>query len=351
MEVGYYTGYFSTLLKSNWALSVKQRWDAKRVVRYSKKIDINIYKTLPEMIEVEHRVSKALEKEELTIEELNEFFKYSYQLVINSSYEDEIILRAEKHLIENMEKFHELMDNMKRNEKITRMDINNRMISNVEKELEYLSKKFALIIKKQTEIAIGRSRDEMGEVMNLITQSHKHNKDTFMTAFRQKFSSITSQTYLAKLAFNYDIRHEKKLVLRLERLSVRLEEQKKLFERILNNIDKRYNELPKTVQKFKEIVEESEKDIGGAFFYSYKIKKRDFLMMLTMLVNSDVFKNLNAKWVRMHFMPAIPTEARTKGVEKIEEKAAEKIHVVAQALRISINAEEDIEKRVMPLLR
>ena len=349
--MGFYTEYFSTLLKSDWALSIKQRWDSKRVVRYSRKADKLIYVTLPEEVEVKHKVTSALKDEDKAIEAINEVIKYGLQLAFNSSYEDETILRAEKHLIENMEKFHELMDKMKKDEKITKAYINNQMILNVERELEYLSKKFALIIKKQTQIAIGRAREEMKQVMTIIDQSHKYDKDSFMTAFRQKFSSNTSQTYLPRLAFNYDIKHEKGLILRLERLSVRLEEQKKLFERILNNINIRYKELPKIVQKFKEIVEESEKDIEGVFLYSYKIKKRDFLMMLTMLVNAGVFKKLNVRWVRMHFMPAIPTETRIKDVEKIEGKAAEKIHVVAQALRILINAEENIEKQAIPLLR
>ena len=91
--------------------------------------------------------------------------------------------------------------------------------------------------------------------------------------------SIKNQTYLARLAFSYDIRHEKRLILRLERLCVRLEEQKKKFEKILNNLSKNFKDLPKVVEQFKAIVQESEKDIEGAFFYSYKIKKRDFLLI------------------------------------------------------------------------
>lgn len=338
--MGYYTEYFSTLLKSNWVLALKQRWDSRRVVRYSRLADKEIYKVLPEKVEVEHKVSEALKDEDKAVEAISLVIKYGLQLAFNSSFEDEIVLRTIKHLIENMEKFHQIMVQTK----------NKPGLAKVERELGNLSRKFAIMIGDQAKSAQRREREEMKDVMNLITQSHRYNADTFMTAVKQRFSSITSQTLLARYAFRHDIQHEKRLVLALERLCVRLEEQRKLFERTLNNINKRYKELPKVVNKFKEIIEESENDIKGAFFYSYKIKKRDFYMMLTMMVNANVLKNLDIKWLRMHFMPAIPTEARIRDIEDLEKKLGEKLHVVAQALRIEITAQSAIAKKAMPLI-
>ncbi len=344
--MGYYTDYFSTLLKSNWALSVKQRWDSRRVVRYSRQADKLIYKVLPEKVDIEHKVTQALKDDTKAIEAINEVIKYGLQLAFNSSYEDETILRAIKHLIETMGHFHEIMNKVKQDPKLS----NNSNLRKMEAELENLSKKFVIMIRNQTQKAQGQEREEMKEVMNLVAQSHKFDSDSFMTAVKQKFSTITSQTILARYAFRFDIKHEKRLVNALERLSIKLEEQRNMFQRILNNLSKRYKDLPKVVQKFQDIVLESEKDIEGAFLYSYKIKKRDFNMMLTMMVNADILKKLNLKWIRMHFMPATPTEARIKDIENLEKKLGEKIHVVAQALRIEINAQEDIAKKALPIL-
>lgn len=341
--MGYYTEYFSTLMKGPWALAVKERWDSRRVIRYSRQADKLIYDVLPEKVEVEHKVTQALRDEDKATDAINEVIKYGLQLAVNSSFEDEVILRAIKHLIENMQKFHEI---------IIRMKGGNIMGVNVvalESQLETLSKKFAIMIKNQTQKAEGQEREEMKDVMNLIKQSQEFDKETFVTAVKQRFSSINKQTLLARFALRYDIQHEKKLVLALERLSVRLEEQKKLFERILTNLKVRYNQLPGVVSKFKQIVEEAEKDIQGAFFYSYKIKKRDFNLMLTMLVNAEVLRKLNLKWVRMHFMPAVPTEARIKDIENLEKKMGEKLHVIAQALRIELNAQEDLARKALPL--
>ena len=207
------------------------------------------------------------------------------------------------------------------------------------------------MIRNQTQKAQGQEREEMKDVMNLINQSHEFDSDSFMTAVKQKFSSITSQTMLAKYAFRFDIQHEKRLINDLEALPVKLEEQKKLFERILNNPTTRHTELPKVVQKFKGIVEKSEKDIEGAFLYSYKIKKRDFNMMLTMVVNADVLKKLNLQWIRMHFLPEAPANIRIKDLEELKKKMADKLHVVAQALRIEIKAQVDIANKALPLAR
>ncbi len=176
-------------------------------------------------------------------------------------------------------------------------------------------------------------------------------KDKFMTAVKQKFTNLTSQTRLAQYAFRFDIQHEKKFIKRLKKLAKDLEKLKRKFEKILGNINKKYKELLEIVEKFKHIIKESEEDIEGAFQAAYKIKKRDFSMMLTILVNAEVLERMDKKWIRMHFLPELPTEEKIKKIDDIKEKLGEKLHVAAQALRISISAEENLEKEAMPLLR
>lgn len=343
--MGYYTEYFSTLLKSNWALSIKQRWDSKRVVRYSNKADILIYKKLPEEIEVQHRVTSALKDHDKAVEAIDYVVKYGLQLAFNSSYEDEVVLRTIKHLIENWEKIHEIIDKMRRNRNL----FTDPTIRQVEPEMENLSKKFVLMIIRQAAKAEKEERGEMQDVMNLINEAHKTNHEQLLTRAKSTFSSLSSQTRLASLALRWDIRHEKKLIIDLERLSVKLEEQKKRFDRILKNVNATQHELPKILGQFKQIIEASEKDIEGAFLYSYKIKKRDFRLMLAIMVNAEVLKKMDLRYIRMHFLPELPTYQRIKDIDNVEQKLAQKLHIVAQALRISVNANQDIKRKVMPL--
>ena len=345
--MGYYTEYFSTLLKSDWALATKQRWDSRRVVRYSRQADKMIYEVIPEKIEVEHKVTEALKDEKKAIEAIKEVIKYGLQLAFNSSYEDEIILRTIKHLIESMAHFMEIVEKVKRDPKLA----SNQKLIKMEAYLEDLCKKFAIMLRNQTQKAQGQEREEMKEVMTLIQQSHEYDKDAFMTAVKQKFSSIKSQTLLARYAFRSDIQHEKKLVSALEKLAPQLEQQRNWFEKISKDINKLNKDLPKAVDGFKNIVEESAQEIQGAFFYAYKIKKRDFNMMLTMMVNADILKKLNVKWVKMHFLPIVPAQERMQDIENLEKKLGEKIHTMAQALRIQISAQDDLAKKAMPLLQ
>ena len=349
--MGYYTEYFSTLMKSDWALALKERWDSKRVIKYSQQVDKLIYKTMPQLVKAEHRVTEALKKEEMTISDLKEVAKYGLHLAFNSAFQDEHIFKTIHHIIEIMRNIEESVVNMKKNSSISAPDINKRMIVNLENELESLSQQFAIMISRQSQKAEKETREEMKDVMNLITQSHTMTHEDFMTAVREKFQSLKSQTYLARFAFRFDVQHEKSMLAKLGAISVQLEHLKRDFENILKNLDKKYRDLPGKVKEFKVITQQSKKYIEGAFFYSYKIKKRDFNVMLNMMVNMDVLTVMDNEWIRLHFMPEAPTREKIDEIREIEKKMSEKLNVVAQSLRISISAEEDMKNQALPLLK
>src|SRR3989338_6351880 len=221
--MGYYAEYFSTIVKGPWALAIKERWDSKRVIRYSAQADKLIYETLPKKVEIEHKVSSALVDSNKALDAINEVVKYGLHLAFNASFEEEIIFRSIKHLIENMEKFHEVMTKLRGHSTIGTEIRDQNMVVQMEHELEKLSQKFAVIIMTQVKKAERMEREEMKDVMTLIQQSHTMDAETFMTAVRNRFKSIKNQTRLASMAFRFDIRHEKRLISALERLAVKLE--------------------------------------------------------------------------------------------------------------------------------
>ena len=341
--MGYYADYFSTLLKSPWAVAYKERWDSRRVVRYSKKADKFIYGTLPKEV-VQHRVTAALKDHKKAREALEHVSKYGLQLAFNASVEEEILLRTIKHLIESMDQFHQTILTLKTTSKIG----NKEEVFHAELELETLSAKFAKIMAEQATQAQQEEQEEMRQVMVLIEQSHTMDKDRFMAAVKQKFTSLKSQSMLAKYAFRFDIQHEKKFIKRLKRLSKWLDELRIRLEKIAK-INKKYKELPEIVGEFNNIIEESKDDIKKAFYASYQIKKRDFSLLLSMLVNTNVLEAMDRKWIKMHYLPELSTEKEIENLEALKKKLGEKLHVSAQALRISMRAEEDLKKQVLPL--
>ena len=350
MVGGYYTEYFSTLLKSNWALAYKERWDSRRVVRYARQADKIIFTELPEKIEVEHRVTSALKDEDRAEEAIKDVIKYGLQLAFNSSYEDEIIFRTIKHILDSMLHIKAAVDGLRRNVNDASAIKDRNALANAEQELEELSKRFALTVRNQVKKAEGQAREEMKEVMNLIEQAHTVDKDTFMTAVRQKFSTLKSQSALARYAFRFDIQHEKRLINSLERLSVKLEVLKNDFERMARNPKLAVDNFRKRANEFNGLIQAHQKDIEGAFLYSYKIKKRDFNIMLTMVVNAEVLKKLDFKWIKMHYLPELPTRKKIESIDELQERLSHKLHIMAQALRISMKAEEDLGNKALPII-
>ena len=344
--MGYYAEYFSTILKSDFALAYKQRWDSRRVIRYSREADKIIYDEIINKVEVEHKVTYAIKRGKKATEDVEKALKYALQLAFNSSIQDGHVLKTAMHLMELVGKFNQSVQQLKSSSKTSYKD----KVMYAEQDLEKLSRKFALNMAKQAQKAEAEEREEMKDLMNLIEQSHKQTKDTFISAVKQRFSSIKSQTILARYAFRFDIQHEKTFISRIKKLNKKLEKLSNKFEKILQKIDKRYKELPEIVAKFKDIVKESEKDIEEVFLSSYKIKKRDFSIMLAIIVNAEVLKNLEFKWIRMHYMPEMEADAVINNIDELQQKLGEKLHVSAQALRISVKATQDLKNKAMPLI-
>ena len=61
--MGFYTEYFSTLLKGLRITALKERIEVRRVVNNLKKADHLLYTSLWEDVEKKHKVTKALKEE------------------------------------------------------------------------------------------------------------------------------------------------------------------------------------------------------------------------------------------------------------------------------------------------
>ena len=94
------------------------------------------------------------------------------------------------------------------------------------------------------------------------------------------------------------------------------------------------------------LIKESSADIEKSFYEAYLIKKRDFLLMLKLLVNIEVLKGMNKKWVLMHFMPSEMVGRKEVQLDEIEDKVAKEFHTIAQALRISMVRIERLDAKI-----
>ena len=68
--MGFYTKYFSTLLKGIRVTALKERIEVRKVINNLKKADHTLYKSLFEDVDKKHKVSHAIQEEERIIQEL-----------------------------------------------------------------------------------------------------------------------------------------------------------------------------------------------------------------------------------------------------------------------------------------
>lgn len=330
--MGYYTKYLSTLLRGPWATTIKERFESRRAINNLKASDKKLYKELPKLVEQEHKVTKALREEDKVIRELKEAAADGYALAFNVSTMDMKILEAVNGLIEVWTRIHALTRNVSGKDKLSQ-------------ELERLSRQFVELMYKAIKKAEEEERSEYKDILIIVNESAKREHSQFMQAVRLRFQSVESQSMLAKLAIRTEIRRERRFIKAIETIAKKCERLLKETQMALKT-PKLGGSFYKLLAGLGAILKESADDIEKAFYEAYLIKKRDFLLILKVIVNTNVLKQLNKKWVITHFMPEEPVKRKEIEIDKIEEKIAKEFHTIAQALRISTKGLQDLKSKL-----
>lgn len=319
--MGYYTQYLSTVLKGPWATSIKERLEARKAINNLSASDKKIYDILPQLVEKEHKVTKAGKEEDKVIKELKVAAAKGYALAFNVSTMDIQILEAVDNLVQVISKIHELGKNAPAG-------------SVLHDRIEKLSQLFVQRMQKAIKKAEQEERWEYKYVAIIVNQSARKNHVQFMNAVRVMFQDLRRQSRLAKFAIRADIRRERYYYFGIKKLA---EKCRNLLETTQKQLKKNRTEgINRLLLEFENIIQESAVDIEKAFYEAYLIKKRDFLLVLKLMVNIETLKGMNKKWVVMHFMPSELVRKKEIALDEIEEKISKEFHTIAQALRISM---------------
>lgn len=330
--MGYYTEYLSTVFKGPFATAVKERFESRRAIRNLRASDKKLYKDLPRLVEKEHRVTKAISEEDRVIKELKIAAANGYALAFNASTMDRNILEAINNLIDAWNKAHEL------SARTTNAEFKHK--------IEEISRIFVTLMQKAVYKAEKEEREEYKDVMIITDESEKKNHEQFMQAVRLRFQSTESQSLLAKFAIRAEIRAERRFLEGIKKIATKCEQLAQKIGAQLRS--KKTDEVSsmRLLSQFEAFAKESEYDIGQAFYEAYLIKKRDFLLMMKVIVNTNVLKQLNRKWIAMHFMPEVPVREREANIDAIEDKIGKEFHTIAQALRISISGIQKVKAKL-----
>ena len=334
--MGYYTQYLSTIFKGPWATALKERIESKRTLRNLKSSDRALYKDLPRLVEKEHKVTKASSEEDKIIRELKEAAANGYTLAFNASTMDMSILAAVNHLVDAWSK---LSDEVKR-----------ANLGSYKQKFEQISRLFVALINNAIRKAEKEEREEYKDIMVIVNETANKDHSQFMQAVRLRFQSLESQTMLAQFAIRAEIRHERQFIAAIENISKKCIALVKDIESTANKKSKEFNiskaNIGKALNQFEDITKNSSKFIERAFYNAYLIKKRDFLLIMKIIVNANVLKQLNRRWLALHFMPEAQVKQKEIDIGNLEEKISKEFHTIGQALRISIAGIQKLESRL-----
>lgn len=318
--MGYYTAYFSTLLKGLRATALKERFEVRRTINSLKRADHILYKSLWRDVEEKHKVTKAIKEEENLIGQLRKSAENSYLLMFNLSTEDIQLLKAIENILKELEEFSKSI--------VT----SNAQLIKVERDL-------ALTIFQALDNAEKEERNEFKQVMLIINEAEEKDKNKFMAKIRLAFQKETAQTMLAKFAARAEIRKTKVDILRLQEIPVEIKDIKTRFAKKGKKygVEKLIGELYGTIQEVKKYCNE-------AFTEMFYIKKRVTLLTLKILLDLNNLKAYNEKWVGKHFMPQEPIVKKNEEIDKIEDEVSKDFHTIAQAFRIIIAKVQKLKK-------
>ena len=89
---------------------------------------------------------------------------------------------------------------------------------------------------------------------------------------------------------------------------------------------------------------QAEADIQSTLHSDTLVAKRDFLLAILTLKYMDDDEELMQEYYSKHVMPKLPEEERITDFEKLKEKFAGEMHVLAQGMRRIFAMEQETEK-------
>lgn len=332
--MGFWTQYWSTLLKGLRITALKERIEVRKIINNLRRADHMLYKTLIKKVEGDHRVSQAINDEKKLIEELKKSSDKAYDLIFNLSTEEVTLLETTENILEELEKFSKLVEALPKNIKSVSIT-----------QLKKVLRDFALAIVDGLKRAEAEDREEYSQVMLIINEAEEKNLKKFMANIRLAFQNETSQSILAKFSARQEIRRVKVDILELKKIPRIIQgiREEVLVQKVTQEGEQKIiGELYGTIQKVRTYIRD-------AFLELFLIKKRDLLWVLKVLLDLHNLRLYNIRWASAHLMPKSAALEKNKEIAKIQTELSKHFHVIAQAFRILINRIQRMEREAETL--
>lgn len=312
--MGYYTKYFSTILKGARWMRFKQRWEAKSIVNNLRDADNILFKKLSREVETDHKVTQALKDEKKALKELKKSADEVFALIYNAELQEENLLRA-------------IMDIRK-----ALMEMGH----NSDKATVNVLQGIIQAMKKDEKL----NREGYQDVLAIINGAEKGDS-SLRQSIRTWMQKMDAQSLLAKLAAQSEA---KKISDSIKNLNA--------TARSLRSIKGRPKSIAANEQ---QLLFRAKRYIEDGFYELFLLKKRALIWMMKIIYDLTALRDMGYKYARMHYMPTKPQQEQVAKINGILATVLKDFRTIAQGYRIVIshlqNAEKDMAQTAQQLKR
>ena len=313
MAEGWLTRWWSKLIKIPFFLRIQMRRRERKSVRLLHNMKFFIYDKIPQEVLKEHKVTKALKDQLKVNKEAKELEKAEFDLGFDEEVEETLTLKEIKE-IEKVLLQHE------------------EQHGSIGYEEEFGKKVASILSGTQAE-----DRKIYFTYLEPIIRVAEKKGD--YKALMEKIRLLgTNQTNIfAVLAMRLDIRSASKGI-------PKIRHDKTAIRKALALWDTNKNSKEKAQANLKNALAQAEADIQSTLHSDTLVAKRNFLLAILTLKYIDDDEELMQEYYSKHVMPKLPEEERITDFEKLKEKFAGEMHVLAQGMRRIFAMEQETEK-------
>lgn len=322
--VGFYTKYWSTLLKGPSATRIKLRFEIKRTIKFSNMASNLLFHKFKFLIEKEHRVSYFLKELRKFVTYVKKTGNNCFQVLFNESTQDMSEFREVHAILQEIGEFWQ---------KVPRLKILKRI------ELDFLL--HILNVLKDDEL---KEREEYKLVLAVVNEAAtKDDHQKLMAMIRDRFKSM-GKTKLQNLFERMEWRREARITKKeIDATKIVKKELWKLLYKLSKERDS--GKLEQLAGELKIQLDSIKVHVGNMFKESYLVKERAILMVLRIIYIVDYAD----KWLKLEEeRNLIPKQQTEEGLLTLKEAmhhlGKDFNKSIAQEFRIVIHDIEELEK-------
>jgi len=320
----YWTKYFSTLFKGRFMLTQIEKWHARSENAHWNRGE-HAFDKMVEKVTL-HLASKGERLQDKALHEWLNAVHAGGLLAMENAIEDQKVMQLIHRIVTSIGHARKALDKMEKSPK---------KLEHL-RELHEAEQIFAISMLRGLENARKKVGKEYQEVNRLLKEAVDEKGVLIVDKLREILKGGINQKWMARFAIQRDLDQEAHLWRDIEKLAVEMEVLEKELEKIAEGKSTNHT-IEELIKDLKDFARKGEVSVEKVNYEAYFIKRRDFVILLGILLKDKELEHMDEKWVATYFMPKGIIAKEIPKAAKIREMAEEDLKVVSEGLRILVH--------------